>query len=123
MSWWLNLSEEEKEKHLIKMATCQCCNKVSDNPFSMQRMYGIADTKMSRACPECAEGYFESVKTKYFVEKYKGNSIYEYAGKYFPYWDAHYCYDTIESCRNRIDMRTVAVMDMNTFHTMNKISQ
>ena len=99
---------------------CECCGKEMVG-WTLRRMYGIGYTKTSKACEECHEEYFEQVKSQYFVEEYKGNKIYEWDNRYFPYWDATYAYDTIEDCRTRIDNAKVASVDMNSFMFVNSM--
>ena len=105
------------EEILKRMHTCPCCNK--EVGFNMKYLKGIGDAKSHRACFECADEYFEKVKSQYFIEEYKGNNIYKWNNFYFPYWEARYAYNSLEQCRNRIDNNTVAVVDMDSYSLVN----
>lgn len=112
----MKMSAEEQEKFYKAMRTCQCCNKEVDSIFQMRWLRGI---KKSKACSDCAEEYFETVKEQYFVEEYKGNKFYKDGDKYFPYWEAQYYFDSVEGCRVRTDDTNIAVVNMESFHSIN----
>lgn len=96
------MNEDDAKRQLMRIIrTCQCCNKEFKNSFDVKILRGMDDMKLVRACKECADEYFEQVKSEYFVEEYKGNKFYKYKDKYYPYWGATYCFDSIEECRNR----------------------
>lgn len=40
---------------------------------------------------------------RYFIEEYNGKKIYCVDGKYMPYLECNYWYDSIEGVRGRID--------------------
>lgn len=80
---------------------CDCCGKEL-TMFDFKVSYGIVKIK---TCSSCANHYIDVVKTKYRVETYKGNDIYKKDGKYFPYWDCPYCFDTLQECKDRIDSK------------------
>lgn len=115
------LTEEQKAEIQLKMRTCPCCKKELKSVFLMRYLRGIADTKTSRACIDCAESHFEEVKSQFFVEEYEGNKFYKYNDKYFPYWEANYCFDTLEGLRARTDDLALAVVDMRAFHMINNM--
>ena len=51
----------------------------------------------------CSEECKDNNEDQYFVEEYKGNNIYCVNGKYMPYLECEYWYDTIEGVKDRID--------------------
>jgi hypothetical protein len=51
----------------------------------------------------CSEKCKQKNENRYFVEEYKENKIYCVDGKYMPYLDCEYWYDSIEGVKNRID--------------------
>lgn len=53
--------------------------------------------------PVCSEECKRKNENKYFVEEYKGNKIYCVDGKYMPYLECDYWYDSIEGVKDRID--------------------
>lgn len=53
--------------------------------------------------PVCSEECKQKNEEQYFVEEYKGRKIYCVNGRYMPYLESDYWYDTIEGVRNRID--------------------
>lgn len=53
--------------------------------------------------PVCSEECKQKNEEQYFVEEYKGNKIYYVNGRYMPYLECDYYYDTIEGVRYRID--------------------
>lgn len=53
--------------------------------------------------PVCSEQCKSENENQYFVEEYKGQKIYCVDGKYMPYLECDYCYDSVEGVKNRID--------------------
>lgn len=53
--------------------------------------------------PVCSEECKQKNENQYFVEKYKENNIYCVNGRYMPYLECDYWYDSIEGVRKRID--------------------
>ena len=51
----------------------------------------------------CSEECKQKNEEQYFIEEYKGNKIYCVDGRYMPYIECDYYYDTIEGVRDRID--------------------
>ena len=51
----------------------------------------------------CSKECKDKNERQYFVEKYKDNNIYCVDGKYMPYLECEYWYDTIEGVKDRID--------------------
>lgn len=51
----------------------------------------------------CSEECKKKNEEQYFVEEYKGNKIYCVNGKYMPYLECDYWYDSIDDVKNRID--------------------
>jgi uncharacterized ParB-like nuclease family protein len=48
-----------------------------------------------------------------WVADYNNNKIYEKDGKYYPYWECHYYFNTLEDCKKRIDAKHIAIMTSN----------
>ena len=59
------------------------------------------DRKLNK--PVCSEECKKKNENQYFVEKYNGNNIYCVNGRYMPYLECDYWYDSIEGVRKRID--------------------
>ena len=53
--------------------------------------------------PVCSEECKQKNEEQYFIERYKGNNIYCVDGKYMPYLECEYWYDTIDKVKERID--------------------
>lgn len=53
--------------------------------------------------PVCSEECKRKNEKQYFAEEYKGRKIYCVNGRYMPYLESDYWYDTIEGVRDRID--------------------
>lgn len=53
--------------------------------------------------PVCSEECKRKNEEQYLVEEYKGNKIYCVDGKYMPYLECDYYYDSIEGVRDRIN--------------------
>lgn len=53
--------------------------------------------------PVCSEECKRKNEEKYFIEEYKGNKIYCANGKYMPYLECNYWYDSIDGVKYRID--------------------
>lgn len=105
-----------------KVNICEACGEEFGRVFGdIRYLRGVGNMKIKRACKECADDYFESIKAKYFVEEYKGNKFYMYENKFYPYWEASYYYDSIEGCRERTDMGAVAVVNTNEFLMINSM--
>lgn len=51
----------------------------------------------------CSEECKIKNEDQYFIEEYKGNKIYCVNGRYMPYLECEYWYDSIEGAKNRID--------------------
>lgn len=51
----------------------------------------------------CSEECKQKNENQYFVEEYKGNKIYCVDGRYMPYLECDYWFDSIEGVQNRID--------------------
>lgn len=121
----MKLTKEQEEFLNKKLRTCPCCkNEFDINVIGVFKyMHGIGDMKLAKACNNCADEYFEQVKSEYFVEEYKGNKFYKYKDKYYPYWGATYYFDSIEGCRERVDMaeKGYASINLGEFHTINRL--
>lgn len=53
--------------------------------------------------PVCSEECKKRNEDKYFVEEYAGSKIYCVDGKYLPYLECDYWYNSIEGAKERID--------------------
>ncbi|MEB5480862.1 hypothetical protein P8825_14950 [Shouchella clausii] len=95
----MNLTLEQAKERAL---TCQSCGKITEHPYGFDLKY-LKGLKNASACFDCADKYFESVKSKYLVEQYGGYDIYCVDGRYFPFWDSFYHLESLEACKNRID--------------------
>ena len=66
--------------------------------------------------PVCSEGCKHKDEEQYFVEEYNGNKIYCVDGKYMPYLECDYYYDSIEDVKNRIDNPHLIPVTPNLIH-------
>ena len=66
--------------------------------------------------PVCSEECKQKNEEKYLVDEYKGNKIYCVDGKYMPYLECDYCYDSIEGVKNRIDNPHLVPATPNLMH-------
>ena len=72
--------------------------------FKIRDIYGnVITTHRLLNKPVCSEECKYKNEEQYFVEEYKGNNIYFVDGKYMPYLECDYWYDTIEGVKDRID--------------------
>lgn len=72
--------------------------------FKIKDIYGnIVTTHRLLNKTVCSEECKDNNEDQYFVEEYKGNNIYCVNGKYMPYLECEYWYDTIEGVKDRID--------------------
>lgn len=72
--------------------------------FIIMDINGNIDTaKRKLNEPVCSEECKQKNEEQYFVEKYKENNIYCVDGRYMPYLECDYWYDSIEGVRKRID--------------------
>lgn len=53
--------------------------------------------------PVCSMKCKQKNEEQYFIEEYKGTNIYCVNGRYIPYLECDYWYDSIEGIRERID--------------------
>lgn len=60
-------------------------------------------------CRGCETKYVEKIKSKYYIETYKGNEIYCKDGRYVPYWGCMYYFKNIEDCKKRIDHKYIGI--------------
>lgn len=51
----------------------------------------------------CSEECKRKNEEQYFIEEYKGNKIYCVNGRYMPYLECEYWYDSIDGVKYRID--------------------
>lgn len=72
--------------------------------FQVRDMHGnieMVDRKINQ--PVCSEECKQKNEEQYLVEEYKENNIYCVDGKYMPYLECDYWYDTIAGVKKRID--------------------
>ncbi len=53
--------------------------------------------------PVCSTECKQNNENRYFVEEYKGNKIYCVEGKYMPYLECEYWFESLEDVKKRID--------------------
>ena len=53
---------------------------------------------------------YEALLQFHFAEEYNGNQIYCVDGRFVPYWNCHYYFNTLEECKARIDCKGIALM-------------
>jgi hypothetical protein len=103
MKWRCPVCKKEFENFSIRdFAMCPKTTLYGD--FKIRDMNGNiehVDSKINK--PVCSEECKQKNENQYFVEEYKGNKIYCVDGKYMPYLDCEYWYDSIEGVKNRID--------------------
>lgn len=112
---------------------CPVCGKVFENfgikqfatcpkttlfgSFKVKDMNGNIQTvnrKLNK--PVCSEECKQKNEEQYIVEEYKGNKIYCVNGKYIPYLECDYWYDSIEGVKNRIDNPNLIPATPNLIH-------
>lgn len=62
--------------------------------------YITVDCKRASVCSEECK---QKNENQYFIEEYKGNKIYCVNGRWMPYFDCLYYYNSIEGVKSRID--------------------
>ena len=85
----------------------ECGVKLGFNNIGLAR--DIND-KPIRCCRDCADIVLHKLKESMFVEKYNGNDIYSFQGRYYSYWGCTYSYDTIEGVKSRIDNKGISIV-------------
>lgn len=67
----------------------------------------------------CTEECYEDYKKDFVVEIYNDKPIYcvgiDGEKRYMPYFEANYYFTNIDDCKKRMDMKGVAVVDMNMY--------
>ena len=88
-----------------------CCKKCGVE-LSVKNFGNIRDVnnKAIRCCKNCAESILSELQKERFIETYKGNNIYIFEDRYYPYWGCAYFYDTIEGVRDRIDHPDISIV-------------
>ena len=70
---------------------------------------------IGRRKPFCSEQCYNEYIKQYQVAEYKGRSIYkveiEGVTGYMPWWFAPYYFTDIDSCKQRMDMPNIAIID------------
>ena len=87
---------------LIEFASCSKTTLFGN--FKIKDVDGntiIVDRRIN--VPVCSEECKRKNEERYFIEEYNGKKIYCVDGKYMPYLECDYWYDSIEGVRNRID--------------------
>lgn len=115
------MTSEEKRKLNERAFTCPHCK--GRLPDWMRGAYHgrYLDKELNAFRPamfhtrECYEDY----KKDFVVEIYNDRPIYcvEINGekRYMPYFEARYYFTNIDDCKKRMDMKNVAVVDMNVY--------
>lgn len=104
----------------MKLWKCPVCGKVFDDMniwdfavlpkttmfgnFKIKYLNGEAgsiDRKINT--PVCSIKCKQQNEDRYFVEEYKGNKIYCVDGKYMPYLECEYWFESLEDVKKRID--------------------
>lgn len=103
MNWKCPVCGKEFEHFGIKeFATCPKTTLFGN--FKIRDVNGNIKTinrKINK--PVCSEECKQKNEEQYFVEEYKGRKIYCVNGRYMPYIESDYWYDTIKGVRDRID--------------------
>lgn len=97
-----------------------CCNCDTKLRFSNWGNIRDVNNKPIPCCKDCADIVLSRIKENRFVEEYKGARIYLYKGRYYSYWGCAYSFDSVENCRNRIDMKNVAFVPIKL---LNRVMQ
>jgi len=73
---------------------------------------GVRDinNKPIMCCQNCSDSVSSELKAERLVEIYKGNAIYIFDGRYYPYWGCAYNYFTINGVRDRIDHPDISIV-------------
>ena len=93
------------EEFMVQKLKCDCCG----TELSLSNARFVEGIERIKVCNLCQNEYVQKVKSKYYVETYKGDDIYTKDGMYYPYWDCAYCYDNLEDCRKRMDNRHIGI--------------
>ena len=103
MSWKCPVCGKEFEHFSIKKFA-MCPKTTLFGNFKIRDVNGnIKTINRKTNKPVYSEECKQKNEEQYFVEEYKGNKIYCVNGKYMPYLECDYWYDSIEGVRNRID--------------------
>jgi len=91
------------------MSNCKNCNKEL-NWKNLKGLYDVDHSPIGLYCKDCFDSIETNLKESRFIEEYKSCNIYCKDNKYYPYWDCHYYFNTIEGVRDRIDHSTCALV-------------
>lgn len=103
MKWKCPICGKEYENYGIK-DFFQCPNTTLFGKFTKLTPDGepyTVDRKVN--APVCSEECKRKNEEQYFIEEYKGNKIYCVNGRYMPYLECEYWYDSIDGVKYRID--------------------
>lgn len=103
MKWKCPICGKEFE-HFGLMEFASCSKTTLFGSFKIRDVDGntrIVDRRVGVSV--CSEECKRKNEEQYFIEEYNGNKIYCVDGKYMPYLECDYWYDSIEGVRNRID--------------------
>lgn len=98
------------KNNLDKVFTCRICGKKMRPFFAGSSKTLLIKNGVKRVFVVCSEACKNTYESRFFVEEYKGNKIYCIDGKYVPYFDCNYYFETLEDCKKRIDLRSLAIM-------------
>lgn len=91
------------------MIYCKKCK----NKLSFFNIYELRDVDCKRIgifCNICGRDTEERLKEDRFIEEYKNNRIYLKDGRYYPYWECQYFFNSLEEVKVRIDDWCTGVM-------------
>jgi hypothetical protein len=114
------MTSEEKRKLNERAFTCPCGGRLPDwMRGAYHGKYFNKKLNTFRSKYFCTEECYEDYKKDFVVEIYNDRPIYcvEINGekRYMPYFEANYYFTNIDDCKKRMDMKNVAVVDMNVY--------
>ncbi|MNJ67861.1 hypothetical protein D3C77_640660 [compost metagenome] len=86
---------------------------------NIRRLTDVDGARLGYYCSMCFPALDNEIKSKRFVEEYKGNKIYMKDECFYPYWECQYFFKSLLDVRNRIDNSHLAYVDPTMFHFIN----
>ena len=103
MKWKCPICGKEFE-HFGLMEFASCSKTTLFGSFKIRDVDGNTRIVNRRVdVPVCSEECKRKNEEQYFIEEYNGNKIYCVDGKYMPYLECDYWYDSIDGVKYRID--------------------
>lgn len=105
--------------------TCPHCNSMLNSWFigNCRGRYFNKKLNTFRVKYFCTEKCYNDYKSNYIVEIYNNQPIYciEIDGikRYMPYFEANYCFTSIDDCKKRMDAKHISVMNLGMFGIFN----